>query len=70
MADPKQEGVEVNGVGWLLEKLSDGGFRFTTGRRLAYTEVRVDKEHATDAGMLVGLSAAVTRTVPEGISSY
>ncbi|MCJ1679860.1 DUF3515 domain-containing protein [Streptomyces sp. APSN-46.1] len=79
MADPKQEGVEVNGVGWLLEKLPDGsggaggavgGFRFTTGLRLAYTEVRVDKEHATDAGMLVGLSAAVAETVPVGVSSY
>ncbi|MET9884512.1 DUF3515 domain-containing protein [Streptomyces sp. NPDC006430] len=73
MADPKQEGVEVNGVRWLLEKLpadSGGGFRFTTGMRLAYTEVRVDKEHATDAGMLVGLSAVVAKTLPEGISSY
>ncbi|MEV0413031.1 DUF3515 domain-containing protein [Streptomyces sp. NPDC050448] len=73
MADPKQEGVEVNGVRWLLEKLPDsagGGFRFITGMRLAYTEVRVDKEHATDAGMLVGLSAVVAKTVPEGISSY
>ncbi|MCX5194131.1 DUF3515 domain-containing protein [Streptomyces sp. NBC_00249] len=70
MADPKQEGVEVNGVGWLLEKTSDGGFRFTTGSRLAYTEVQVDKEHATDAGMLVGLSAAVAEAVPVGISSY
>lgn len=73
MADPKQDGVHVNGVAWLLEKLPDGaggGFRFTTGMRLAYTEVRVDKEHATDAGMLVGLSDSVARTVPEGISSY
>lgn len=70
MANPKQDGVEVNGVGWLLEKLDDGGFRFTTGLRLAYTEVRVDKEHATDAGMLVGLSAAIAKTVPEGIASY
>lgn len=70
MADPKQEGVEVNGVGWLLEKTSGGGFRFITGARLAYTEVRVDKEHATDAGLLVGLSAAVAKSVPEGISSY
>ncbi|MFD7259468.1 DUF3515 family protein [Streptomyces sp. NPDC059874] len=70
MADPKQEGVHVNGVAWLLEKLDDGGFRFTTGMRLAYTEVVVDKEHATDAGMLVGLSTAVAGTVPEGISTY
>ncbi|MGW6983043.1 DUF3515 domain-containing protein [Streptomyces sp. NPDC054932] len=73
MADPKQDGVHVNGVAWLLEERdagSGGGFRFTTGLRLAYTEVQVDKEHATDAGMLVGLSTAVSATVPEGIASY
>ncbi|THA82083.1 DUF3515 domain-containing protein [Streptomyces sp. A0592] len=70
MLDPKQGGVEVNGVSWLLEKRGDGGFRFTTGLRLAYTEVLVDKEHATDAGMLVGLSAAIAATVPAGIASY
>ncbi|MGW7440994.1 DUF3515 domain-containing protein [Streptomyces sp. NPDC054849] len=70
MADPKQEGVHVNDVAWLLEKLPDGGFRFTTGLRKAYTEVQIDKEHATDAGMLVGLSAAIAATVPEGVSSY
>ncbi|WP_030386436.1 DUF3515 domain-containing protein [Streptomyces sp. NRRL S-241] len=73
MADPKQDGVHVNGVAWLLEerdRASGGGFRFTTGLRLAYTEVQVDKEHATDAGMLVGLSEAIAATVPEGIASY
>ncbi|WP_329378849.1 DUF3515 domain-containing protein [Streptomyces sp. NBC_01351] len=70
MADPKQEGVNVNGVAWLLEKLDNGDFRFTTGLRRAYTEVLVDKEHATDAGMLVGLSTAVAKAVPEGVSSY
>ncbi|MGW7099123.1 DUF3515 domain-containing protein [Streptomyces sp. NPDC054838] len=73
MSDPKADGVDVNGVGWLVERVPDGeggGYRFTTGLRLAYTEVRVDKEHATDAQMLVGLSAAVAKTVPEGISSY
>ncbi|MEU9106522.1 DUF3515 domain-containing protein [Streptomyces xanthophaeus] len=70
MADPEQEGIHVNGVAWLLEKLDDGGFRFTTGMREAYTEVVVDKEHATDAGMLVGLSTAIAETVPEGVSAY
>lgn len=70
MLDEKQDGVDVNGVGWLLEKLDDGGFRFTTTMRLAYTEVRVDKEHATDAGMLVGLSAVIAKAVPEGLASY
>ncbi|MFF5705836.1 DUF3515 family protein [Streptomyces sp. NPDC012794] len=70
MADPQQDGVEVNGVAWLVEKPEEGGLRFTTGARLAYTEIRVAKEHATDASVLVGLSAAVARTVPVGISSY
>ncbi|MER5728566.1 DUF3515 domain-containing protein [Streptomyces sp. NPDC002138] len=70
MSDPSQDGVEVNGVGWLLEPLKDGGFRFTSGLRLAYTEVTVDKEHAKDTGFLVPLSAAVKKSVPEGISSY
>ncbi|WP_327278758.1 MULTISPECIES: DUF3515 domain-containing protein [unclassified Streptomyces] len=73
MADPKLDGIEVNGVQWLSQKLPDsagGGYRFITGLRLAYTEVRVDKEHFTDAGMLVGLSAVVAKTVPEGIASY
>ncbi|AXE23161.1 DUF3515 domain-containing protein [Streptomyces globosus] len=69
MLDPKQEGIHVNGVAWLLEKRDDGSFRFTTGMRLAYTEVMVDAEHAADAGMLVGLSAAVAAAVPEGIAS-
>ncbi|MET9855205.1 DUF3515 domain-containing protein [Streptomyces sp. NPDC006450] len=69
MLDPKQDGIEVNGVGWLVERLDDGGVRFTTGLRMAYTEVLVDKEHATDAGMLVGLSAAIAKTVPVGIAS-
>lgn len=69
MLDPKQDGIEVNGVGWLVERLDDGGVRFTTGLRLAYTEVLVDKEHATDAGMLVGLSAAIAKTIPVGIAS-
>lgn len=69
MLDEKQDGIEVNGVGWLVERLDDGGVRFTTGLRLAYTEVLVDKEHATDAGMLVGLSAAIAKTVPVGIAS-
>ncbi|MCY0941253.1 DUF3515 family protein [Streptomyces antarcticus] len=71
MADPAQEGVHVNDVAWLLEKLPDGGgFRFTTGGRLAYAQVRVDQRHAQDAGMLVGLSDVIARTVPEGVSSY
>lgn len=70
MADPKADGVEVDGVGWLVEQPPEGGLRFTTTGRLAYTEVWIDKEHATDASMLVGLSAAVAASVPAGISSY
>ncbi|MDJ0385477.1 DUF3515 family protein [Streptomyces sp. G-G2] len=70
MSDPAQDGVEVDGVAWLLEDRGAKGFRFTTGLRLAYTEVTVDKEHAKDAGLLVPLSAAIKKSVPEGVSSY
>ncbi|MFJ7153753.1 DUF3515 domain-containing protein [Streptomyces sp. NPDC101118] len=63
--------VEVNGVGWLIGKRrDDGSFRFVTGGRLAYVEVVVDREHATDAGLLVAFGPAVEKSVPVGISSY
>ncbi|MER5935336.1 DUF3515 domain-containing protein [Streptomyces sp. NPDC002054] len=73
MADPQQDGIQVNEVAWLMEPLAEeagGGFRFTTGLRRAYTEVVVDKAHAKEAGMLVGLSDAIAKTVPQGIADY
>ncbi|MCB5168571.1 DUF3515 domain-containing protein [Streptomyces bambusae] len=63
--------VEVNGVGWLIEKQrADGSFRFVTGGRQAYVEVVVDKAHATDAGLLVPLGPAIAKAIPAGSSLH
>ncbi|MEU0968565.1 DUF3515 domain-containing protein [Streptomyces sp. NPDC005917] len=69
MADPEADGVEVNGVGWLLEQRADGAFRFTTTLRKAYVEVTVPKDRTGD-GMapLVSLAPAVKKAIPEGIA--
>ncbi|MFF7983757.1 DUF3515 domain-containing protein [Streptomyces sp. NPDC007901] len=69
MADPEADGVEVNGVGWLLEQRSDKSFRFTTTLRKAYVEVTIPAGRSAD-GMapLVSLAPAVKEAVPEGIA--
>ncbi|WP_142142699.1 DUF3515 domain-containing protein [Streptomyces sp. SLBN-31] len=69
MGDPEADGVEVNGVGWLLEKRGDGSFRFTTTLRRAYVEVTIPKARTAD-GMspLVDLAPAVKKAIPEGIA--
>nr|WP_237532140.1 DUF3515 domain-containing protein [Streptomyces sp. SID8352] len=70
MDDPKADGVEVDGVGWMLSERDDGGFRFTTTLREAYVEVSVPEERVPD-GMapLVDLAPAVKKAIPEGIAS-
>ncbi|MGI5458254.1 DUF3515 domain-containing protein [Streptomyces sp. CA-249302] len=69
MSDPEADGVEVDGVGWLLEKQSDGSFRFTTTLRKAYVEVSIPKDRTGD-GMapLVDLAPAIKKAIPEGIA--
>ncbi|MFD9003185.1 DUF3515 domain-containing protein [Streptomyces sp. NPDC059582] len=69
MSDPEADGVEVDGVGWLLDKRGDGSFRFTTTLRRAYVEVTIP-ERRTGDGMapLVDLAPAVKKAVPEGIA--
>ncbi|MEU2620159.1 DUF3515 domain-containing protein [Streptomyces sp. NPDC007157] len=69
MADPEADGVEVNGVGWLLEQRAGGVFRFTTTLRKAYVEVTIPKQRTGD-GMapLVSLAPAIKKAVPEGIA--
>ena len=69
MDDPEADGVEVNGVGWLLEKRDDGSFRFTTTLRKAYVEVTIPEKRTGD-GMapLVDLAPAVKKTIPAGIA--
>ena len=70
MSDPEADGVEVNGVGWLLQKENDGSFRFTTTLRQAYVEVSIPKAR-TGGGMgpLVNVAPAIKKTIPEGIAS-
>ncbi|SES15175.1 Protein of unknown function [Streptomyces sp. yr375] len=69
MLDPQADGVEVNGVGWLLEKRDGGSFRFTTTLRRAYVEVTIPKDR-TENGMapLVDLAPAIKKAIPEGIA--
>ncbi|MFJ8544316.1 DUF3515 domain-containing protein [Streptomyces sp. NPDC093586] len=70
MSDPEADGVEVDGVGWQLQKQKDGAFRFTTTLREAYVEVTIPKDRAGN-GMapLVDLAPAVKKAIPEGIAS-
>ncbi|MER7676299.1 DUF3515 domain-containing protein [Streptomyces sp. NPDC096934] len=61
---------EVNGVGWLIEKQSDGAYRFTSSLRRAYVEVTVPAKWARRDGSaaLVDLAASVKKAIPEGIA--
>ncbi|MGW2569919.1 DUF3515 domain-containing protein [Streptomyces sp. NPDC001537] len=69
MSDPEADGVEVNGVGWLLQKQNDGSFRFTSTLRKAYVEVSIPAKRTGD-GMapLVDLAPAIKKAVPAGIA--
>lgn len=61
--NPTAEGVEVNGVSWLLDE-RDGGYRFTTTDRVAHVEVTVPDAYAPEVGMLTKFAAAVKSAVP------
>ncbi|QJT04286.1 DUF3515 domain-containing protein [Streptomyces asoensis] len=69
MSDENADGVEVDGVGWLLEEQDGGAFRFTTTLRRAYVEVTIPKDRTGD-GMapLVDLAPSVKKAIPEGIA--
>jgi hypothetical protein len=69
MSDPEADGVEADGVGWLLQKRADGSFRFTTTLRKAYVEVTIPKDRTADGlAPLVDLAPAVKKAIPEGIA--
>ncbi|RSS40670.1 DUF3515 domain-containing protein [Streptomyces sp. WAC08241] len=64
MSDPKAQGVEVNGVNWMLERPEGSGPRFTSVYRKTYVEVSLDARYEHDAGPLGDLAAPVARAVP------
>ncbi|MFF2188721.1 DUF3515 domain-containing protein [Streptomyces sp. NPDC058155] len=66
MSDPQAEGVEVDGVNWLLEE-RDSGPRFTTTYRKTYVEVTLDERFMHDIGPLSDLAAPVADTVPPSL---
>ncbi|MFF8972112.1 DUF3515 domain-containing protein [Streptomyces sp. NPDC014995] len=69
MSDQEADGVEVNGVGWLLEKQGNGSFRFTTALRRAYVEVTIPEDRtANGMAPLVDLASAIKKAIPEGIA--
>ncbi|MFB6598731.1 DUF3515 domain-containing protein [Streptomyces diastaticus] len=69
MDDPDAEGVEADGIGWLLEQEDDGSFRFTTTLRRAYVEVALPAEHAPRGlAPLSDLAPAIGEAIPEGIA--
>jgi len=70
--DPDAIAGGVNGVDWLIEKESDGTWRFTTSGRRAYVQVTLPKslsgpDHSTQ--VLEDLGPAVKKAIPEGIAS-
>lgn len=69
MNDSESDGVDVNGVGWLLQEQDSGDFLFITTLRKAYVEVTIPKDRTGD-GMapLVDLAPAIKKAVPEGIA--
>lgn len=66
-ADPQTVAVEVNGVTWSYEQVTNGGVRMTTTLRKAYVEVLLPPKYAHDTGPLVDLAKPVEHTIPEGV---
>ncbi|MFD0369320.1 MULTISPECIES: DUF3515 domain-containing protein [unclassified Streptomyces] len=67
MNDPQAQGVEADGVGWLVEQREGDGPRFTTTYRRTYVEVSLDERYAHDMGPLVDLAAPVKKAVPPSL---
>jgi hypothetical protein len=63
MSDPQGQGVEVDGVNWLLEERDDGP-RFTSTYRETYVEVTLGSRYMHDIGPLTDLAGPVKKTVP------
>jgi hypothetical protein len=66
MSDPQGQGVDVDGVNWLLEE-RDAGPRFTTTYRETYVEVTLGPRYMHDLGPLTELAGPVKKTVPASL---
>ncbi|MEU0085683.1 DUF3515 domain-containing protein [Streptomyces sp. NPDC006274] len=66
MSDPQGQGVDVDGVNWLLEE-RDAGPRFTTTYRETYVEVTLGTQYMHDLGPLTELAGPVKKTVPASL---
>lgn len=67
MDDPQSQGIEADGVNWLLEQRDDAGPRFTTTYRKAYVEVTLSTTYAHDITPLSAFAGPVSRTVPDSL---
>ncbi|WP_328906070.1 DUF3515 domain-containing protein [Streptomyces sp. NBC_00234] len=67
MEDAQSEGIEADGVNWLLEQREDAGPRFTTTYRKAYVEVTLPVEYAHDVTPLAEFAEPVRKTVPDSL---
>ena len=66
MGDPQAQGVEANGVNWMLEE-RDSGPRFTTTYRETYVEVTMDERFTHDSTPLAPLAGPVGKTIPSSL---
>ncbi|MFE3742399.1 DUF3515 domain-containing protein [Streptomyces sp. NPDC059134] len=66
MDNAQAQGVEANGVNWMLEE-RDSGPRFTTTYRRTYVEVTMSTRYTHDSTPLAGLAEAVEKTVPSSL---
>ncbi|WP_228989949.1 DUF3515 domain-containing protein [Streptomyces sp. DH8] len=64
MDDPQAQGVEADGVRWMLEEPEGSGPRFTTTYRKAYVEVTLSSAYAHDITPLAAFAGPVSKTVP------
>ncbi|MEV7688725.1 DUF3515 domain-containing protein [Streptomyces bungoensis] len=70
--DPDAVAGGVNGVDWLMERLGDGTWRFTTANRVAYVQVTLPEGMSGQDGgtaVLTELAAAAKKAIPKGIAS-
>ncbi len=61
--NPSADEAYVDGVAWLIEKVSDG-YRFTAAQRAVYVELDVPSAYSPETNPLVDLAAAVIKAVP------